>query len=73
MGGPTEGVDEDLALAFGFFALSDAELHEAAKAAGVTRWELEDAIEDAGLAETFNIDQDTDVTETIDSLLDRRD
>jgi hypothetical protein len=70
MGRNIEGVDEDIATAFGVFALTDAELHEAARQAGVTRWELEDAIEEAGLAEAFDIDGDSDVTETIDSLLD---
>ena len=70
MGRNIEGVDEDIATAFGVFALTDAELHEAARQAGVTRWELEDAIEEAGLAEPFDIDGDSDVTETIDSLLD---
>ena len=62
-------VDEDIATAFGVFALTDASLHEAAKQCGVTRWELEDAIEAAGLSETFDIQQDGDVSETIDNLL----
>jgi len=66
----SEGVDPALAEAFGRFALGDAELHEAAAAAGVTRWELEDAIRDAGLDDTFDIDQEGDVSDTIDDLLD---
>lgn len=70
MGRTVEGVDEDVATAFGVFALTDAEIHEAARLVGVTRWELEDAIEDAGLSETFDLDGDADVSETIDSLLD---
>lgn len=65
-----DDVDEDIATAFGIFALTDASLHEAAKQSGVTRWELEDAIEAAGLSETFDIQQDGDVSETIDDLLD---
>jgi len=65
-----DSVDPDLAEAFGRFALSDAELHEAAAAAGVTRWELEDAIRDAGLDDTFDIEAEGDVSETIDDLLD---
>lgn len=68
--GATPGVDEDIAKAFGIFALTDAKIHEAAQMAGVTRWELEDAIEDAGLAATFDFDQERDVSETIDKLLD---
>lgn len=65
-----EGIDPDLATAFGLFALSDARLHEAASEAGVTRWELERAIESAGFVETFGLDQGGDVSSTIDSLLD---
>jgi hypothetical protein len=72
MGGnvPTNGIDGDIATAFGMFALTDASLHEAAQQCGVTRWELEDAIVDAGLSETFGIEQEGDVSETIDDLLD---
>ncbi|MXR52575.1 hypothetical protein GRX03_13270 [Halovenus sp. WSH3] len=65
-----DGVDEDVATAFGTFALTDTSLHEAARANGVTRWELEDAIEEAGLSETFDIEREGDVRETIDELLD---
>jgi len=72
MGGKrgVESVDGDIATAFGIFALTDASLHEAAEESGVTRWELEDAIVDAGLSDTFEIEQDGDVSETIDDLLD---
>jgi len=70
-GGPSQdSVDPKLAEAFGRFALSEAELREAASAAGVTRWELEDAIRDAGLDDTFDIETEGDVSETIDDLLD---
>lgn len=65
-----DDIDSGLAEAFGRFALGDAELHEAAAAAGVTRWELEDAIRDAGLDDTFDIDSEGDVSDTIDDLLD---
>jgi hypothetical protein len=65
-----DNVDAELAEAFGRFALTDAELHEAAAAAGVTRWELEDVIRDAGLDDTFEIETEGDVSETIDDLLD---
>lgn len=64
-----EDVEQELATAFGLFALSEASIHEAADAAGVTRWELENEIERAGLAETFGLDQETDVSSTIDDLL----
>lgn len=66
-----DDVNPALARAVGLFALSDASIHEAASAAGITRWELEDAIESAGLAEEFGIDEDVDVKSEIDDLLDR--
>jgi hypothetical protein len=65
-----EEVGTDMATAFGLFALSNASLHEAASAAGVTRWELENEIERAGLADTFDVNTDSDVSDTIDDLLD---
>lgn len=72
MGGTREpdSVDEDIAAAFGIFALTDATLHEAVQQFGITRWQLEEAIEEAGLSETFGIEQEGDVSETIDDLLD---
>lgn len=68
--GASDDIDEDLARAFGIFALTNCRLHEAAKRAGVTRWELEDAIAEAGLSETFDLDGQRDISETIDDLLD---
>lgn len=65
-----EEIQTDMATAFGLFALSSATLHEAASAAGVTRWELENEIERAGLADTFDVNTDGDVSGTIDDLLD---
>jgi hypothetical protein len=62
-------IKTEVATAFGLFALSDATVYEAAEEAGVSRWELEDEIERAGLAETFGLDQERDVSATIDSLL----
>lgn len=68
-----DSVDTDLATAFGLFALTDASLPEAASEVGVTRWELEEAIESAGLADTFDLNRDADVSSTIDDLLDSDD
>jgi len=64
-----EQVDEDLALALGLFALGDGQLHEAAAKAGITRWELEDAIERADLVEAFDIDRDANASSAIDRIL----
>ncbi len=66
-----EEVKTEVATALGLYALSDATLHDAATAAGVTRWELENAIERAGLEDVFGLNEDVDVSETIDELLDR--
>lgn len=63
-------VDEDLALAVGLCALGAASPAEAAAIAGVTRWELEVAIERAGLAEPLGLDEEGDVAAEIDELLD---
>jgi hypothetical protein len=65
-----EEVDDEMARALGLFALSNASVHEAAAHTDVTGWELEQAIERAGLAEPFGIDTETDVSKEIDSLLD---
>ncbi|SDJ92430.1 hypothetical protein SAMN05216226_1127 [Halovenus aranensis] len=64
-----EDVHTELATAFGLFVLSDASIHEAAEAAGVSPWELEDEIERAGLTETLGLEEDRDVSATIDDLL----
>lgn len=63
-------VDTDLAIAVGLLALDDLTVPEAASAADVTTWELEEAIEGAGLAEPFGLNRDADVGAQIDSLLD---
>ena len=68
--GSIDSIDEDIALAFGLFALTDAKIHEAATAADVTRWELEAAIERAGMSEQFDLNEDRDASETIDDLFD---
>lgn len=65
-----EDVKLELATALGLYALSDATLHDAASHAGVSRWELENAIERAGLEDVFGLNEDADVSETIDELLD---
>jgi hypothetical protein len=65
-----EEVNPELATALGLYAMSDARIHEAAAEAGVTRWELERAIDDAGLSEAFGLDQSRDVSDTLDDILD---
>jgi len=60
----------ELATAVGLVALTDAPLHEAAERAGVSRWELEECLESASLAEALGVRTDADVGEEIDRLLD---
>ncbi len=63
-------VDTTVATAVGLVALGEATVPEAAKVAGTTRWQVEDAIEAAGLTEHCGIDGDCDVAAEIDALLD---
>lgn len=67
-----EDVDDDVALAVGLVALGAASPAEAAETAGVSRWQLEAAIEAAGLGEPLGIDDGGDVAAEIDELLDER-
>ncbi len=63
-------VKEDIATAVGLFVLSDADIARAADRTGVTRWEVENALESAGLAEEFGVETEDDVAGQIDDLLD---
>lgn len=64
-----DDVDRELATAFGLYALSDATLNEAAAETDVTTWELEVAIERAGLEAVFGLDDPGDISTTIDELV----
>lgn len=71
----TKGIDDvktDLATAVGLVALCDVTLHEAAEETGVTRWEIEEALEQAALADPLGVELDGDVASEIDNLLDER-
>ena len=72
MGAETDidDIKTDLATAVGLVALGDVTLHEAAQETGITRWELEEALEKAALAEPLGVELDGDVAAEIDSLLD---
>lgn len=63
-----DSVDEEIAQAVGVLLLADVRIQEAASAAGVTQWELEEAIKDAGLTDLIDIDEQRDASETIDDL-----
>jgi len=63
-----EEINRELATAFGLYALTDATIHEAAAETDVTGWELEVAIERAGLDDVFQ-QEESDISETIDDLL----
>lgn len=68
--GTDDDVDMDIATAVGLCALGTATIPEAADIVGVTRWELENVIEDADLADPLGIDRESDVADDIDALLD---
>ena len=63
-------IKTELATAVGLVALGDVSLHEAAEETGVSRWEIEDALEQAALAEPLGVELDGDVAAEIDNLLD---
>ncbi|MEF8787386.1 MAG: hypothetical protein V5A45_15790 [Haloarculaceae archaeon] len=63
-------IKTELATAVGLVALADVSLHEAAEETGVSRWEIEDALEKAALAEPLGVELDGDVAAEIDNLLD---
>ena len=65
-------VETDLATAVGLLALSDCTVTEAAQRAGITRWELDDALDRDDLAERLGIEREGDVAADIDKLLDER-
>jgi len=68
-----QGIDDikrDLATAVGLVALGDVSLTEAAQETDVTRWEIEEALEQAALAEPLGVELDGDVASEIDNLLD---
>jgi len=67
-----ENADRGLAMALGLYALGDATIQGAAKAGDVTRWELETAIDDAGLAEALDLNRDADVKSELDNVFDDR-
>lgn len=64
-----DDIDTDLATAVGLVALGDVTLREAAAATGVTRWEIEEALEKAALAEPLGVELDGNVAARIDNLL----
>ncbi len=72
MGAETDisDIKTELATAVGLVALCDVSLHEAAEETGVSRWEIEEALEQAALAEPLGVELDGDVAAEIDNLLD---
>jgi hypothetical protein len=65
-----DDIKTELATAVGLVALADVTMHEAAEATDVTRWEIEEALEKAALAEPLGVELDGDVAAEIDNLLD---
>lgn len=64
-----DDVDRDVATAVGLCAIADLPVAQAAEAAGVTRWELEQAIESADLGEVLGLTEEGSVAGDIDEVL----
>lgn len=63
-------IDTDVATAVGLWVLGAASLGRAADIAGTTRWKVEAAIENAGVAERVGPKNEGDIAGEIDALLD---
>jgi hypothetical protein len=63
-------VNTAVAMAVGLVVMGEATVQDASEVAGITRWQVEEAIESAGLAEHCGLDGDGDVAAEIDALLD---
>ncbi|MCU4801125.1 UPF0175 family protein [Halobacteria archaeon HArc-gm2] len=64
------GDDEALALAIGKYALGDVSLGKAAEDAGMTRWEFEEVLEEAGITVTSGPRNAEELEDEVDTALD---
>jgi predicted HTH domain antitoxin len=61
---------DELATAVGRYVLGDISLGRAAKAAGLSRWEFEEVLEDAGFTSIYGPRTDDQLRQEIDVALD---
>ena len=62
---------DELATAIGWYVLGDRSLGRAAEAAGLSRWEFEAVLEEAGFAALYGPRTDDQLRREIDVTLDR--
>lgn len=62
--------DDALALAIGRYALGDVSLGKAAEDAGMTRWEFEEVLEEAGISVTSGPRDADELEEEVETALD---
>jgi len=58
--------DDELATAVGQFVLGEISLGKAAKSAGMSRWEFEEVLEEAGFTALYGPRSDADLRDEID-------
>lgn len=69
MAASSSGPSDELATAVGRYVLGDLSLRRAAEAAGLSRWEFEEVLEDAGLTSLSGPRTDDQLQREIDVAL----
>lgn len=64
------GDDGALALAVGMYVLGDTSLGKAAEHAGMSRWEFEGVLEEAGIAVSQGPEDEADLADEVETALD---
>lgn len=62
--------DGDLAIAVGAYALGEVSLGRAAERVGMTRWEFEDILKEAGFTALYGPRTDEQLDDEVDAALD---
>ncbi|TKX74596.1 hypothetical protein EXE46_07790 [Halorubrum sp. GN11_10-6_MGM] len=70
MASSSDEPSDKLATAVGRYALGDLSLGRAAEAAGLSRWEFEEVLEDAGFTSLYGPRTDEQVEREVDIALD---
>ena len=70
MASSSDGPSDKLATAVGRYALGDLSLGRAAEAAGMSRWEFEEVLEDAGFTSLYGPHTDEQIEREVDIALD---
>ena len=65
-----DGADDTLAAAIGQYVLGEVSLGKAAENAGMTRWEFEELLEDAGFDALYGPRSTEELRDEVDAALD---